>query len=187
MVEMDFPFPEERAGFDTFYADRISMLLSIDGFLSAQRFEANSSVPAPFLAVYEIASPGVLTSAAYASKAGPAAVPDAYKSKFRNWNRNLFTAPHCDLSVPLEGWMMVIDRLSAESRHLPDGYIGLTSIGLDRSIVERGIHIDRGGDPAAPEAPSGAVPVWRVRTMKPLHAVRKSNDDASVLSRNNVS
>ena len=182
MVEMDFPFPEERAGFDTFYAERISMLLYIDGFLSAQRFEANSAVLAPFLAIYEIASPEVLTSAAYASKAGPAAVPDAYKSKFRNWNRDLFTAASCDLAVPLEGWMTVIDRLNTKSMNLPDEYIALTPIGLDRSIVERGIRIDGGGDPVVSDVPSDTGPGWRVRTMKPLHAVRMSSDDARVSS-----
>ncbi len=179
MVEMDFPFPEERANFDAFYDDRITMLLSIDGFLSAQRFEATSTVPAPFLAIYAIENREVMTGPAYASKAGPAAVPDAYRSKFRNWNRDLFTAPACDLAVPVYGWITVIDRISTTSMNLPDGYIILSPIGLDRSIVERGVRVHRGGEPTAPTVPAGAEPGWQVRTMKPLHAVRTPDNEAT--------
>ncbi len=37
MVEMHYPASENRAAFDAFYRNHISMLLTIDGFLSAQR------------------------------------------------------------------------------------------------------------------------------------------------------
>ena len=178
MVEMDFPFPDERVGFDTFYADHISLLLSIEGFLSAQRFEADRSVPAPFLAIYEIANPEVLTSPAYASKAGPAAVPNVYRSKFRNWDRNVFTTPSCELTVPMGGWMTVVDRLSTTSMNLPVGYTALNPTGLDRSVVERGIRIHRTGESTAPAIPASTQPKWHVRTMKPLHDVRTSNNRA---------
>ena len=46
MVEMHYPASEDRAAFDDFYHNHISMLLTIDGFLSAQRYECEPDAKA---------------------------------------------------------------------------------------------------------------------------------------------
>ena len=38
MVEMHYPLDDDREKFNAFYDKHITMLLSIDGFLSAQRY-----------------------------------------------------------------------------------------------------------------------------------------------------
>ncbi len=60
MVEMHYPATEDRVLFDEFYAKHISMLLTIDGFLSAQRYECIHEARAPFLAVYRLRDPAVM-------------------------------------------------------------------------------------------------------------------------------
>ena len=81
MVEMDYPHDTaaERDAFDAFYQRHIDMLLTIPGFLTAQRFHcaqaAGVPVRAPFLALYRLAGPGVMTSDGYtaiSSRARPA-------------------------------------------------------------------------------------------------------------------
>ena len=57
MVECDYPHETDaqRIAFDEFYWDHVSMLLTIPGFLSAQRFHCDQPVKAPFLASVAVA------------------------------------------------------------------------------------------------------------------------------------
>lgn len=170
MVELDFPFPDERAGFDEFYSGHISMLLSIDGFRSAQRFEATHEARAPFMAVYELDNPEVLSSPGYTTRAGPTSVSETYRPKMLNWDRNLVVGDSFEMAVPLDGWMVLIDRLSDDSPPLPAGFVAFEPVGLDKTVRERGIRIGASGAPDVPGPQSG----WIVREMRPLHPQRTS-------------
>lgn len=169
MVEMDFPYPDERAGFDEFYDNHITMLLTVDGFISAQRFECTHAAAAPFLAIYRLAGPDVMTGPSYRSKGGPNSVSPIYKPKMRNWDRNLLQGADVNLDVPMDGWIVVIDRKTDASPPLPNGYHRLQPIGLDMTLCERGILIGTSGSPTPPAETDDA---WTVRTMRPLHPPR---------------
>jgi hypothetical protein len=169
MVEMDFPFPDERAEFDQFYDNHITMLLTVDGFLSAQRFECTHAATAPFLAVYQLADADVLDRPSYRSKGGPTSVSPTFRPRMQNWDRNLLQVDDTTLDVPMGGWMVVIDRKSDTSPPLPDGYSRMQPIGLDKTVRERGILVGTSGEPpTVPESTSDYI----VRIMRPLHPRR---------------
>lgn len=168
MVEMHYPLTEDRARFNAFYHKHISMLLTIDGFLSAQRYECAHEARAPFLAVYRLRDPGVMTSENYTSRAGPTSVDPDFKAKMTNWDRNLVQGDIETMDVPDAGWLVLIDRLNPDSPPLPDGFTPLEIIGLDTTIAERGVRIGAAGEPEAPNAADG----WIVRSFKSIHAPR---------------
>ena len=169
MVEMHYPATEDRRRFDDFYYKHITMLLTIDGFLSAQRYEAIHEANAPFLAVYRLREPGVMTSENYTSKAGRSSVDPAFRAKMTNWDRNLVQGDIADMDVPEGGHLVLIDRLTPDSPPLPDGFTPLTVVGLDTTIVQRGVRIVGKGE-AVPQLqpPDG----WTVRTFRPIFPVR---------------
>ena len=138
MVEMDY---SEHAGpgreaFDGFYERHISMLLTIPGFLTAQRFECVHAARAPFLAVYQLAGPEVMDSEAYRSKAGRVSVAEEFRARMTNWDRNLLQGGIDHLKVR-EGTLSLADRPSAEE--LPAGFTQLKVVGLDRTTAWRGV------------------------------------------------
>ena len=168
MVEMHYPLDDDRTKFNEFYNKHISMLLTIDGFRSAQRYECTHEARAPFLAVYRLRESGVMTSENYTSRAGPTSVDPTFKAKMTNWDRNLVTGDIETMEVTDEGWMVLIDRLSVESPHLPKAFTSLTIIGLDTTIAERGVLIGAEGEPAIPAEEDG----WIVRSFRSIHAPR---------------
>lgn len=168
MVEMHYPPTEDRGRFDKFYNKHISMLLTIEGFQSAQRYVTTHEARAPFLAVYRLRDPGVMTSKNYTSKAGPTSVDPKFKSKMTNWDRNLVTGDIETMDVPDNGWMVLIDRLTADCAPLPEGFTSLEIIGLDTTIAERGVLVGDGGKSAAPAAQNG----WIIRSFRAIQAPR---------------
>jgi len=170
MVEMHYPLDDDRTKFNAFYHKHISMLLTINGFLSAQRYECTHEARSPFMAIYRLREPGVMTSEQYTSRAGPTSVDPAFKAKMTNWDRNLVTGDIETLEVAEEGWMILIDRLSTDSSPLPDGFTALEIIGLDSTIAERGVMIGSSGEPIGPAAQEG----WIVRSFRAIHPPRYS-------------
>lgn len=168
MVEMNYPETESRDELDAFYHRHITMLLTIKGFQSAQRLVCVDPARAPFLAIYKLADPAVMTSETYTAKAGRMSVDPTMRERMTNWDRNLVSGAIDDMDVSSGGWMVLIDRIDAASPPLPDGFAPLSVIGLDKTLVERGVRIGDAGAPAAPDAPPG----WIVRTLRPLHPPR---------------
>jgi hypothetical protein len=167
MVEMHYPASEDRALFDKFYDKHITMLLGIDGFLSAQRYETTHKARAPFLAVYKLRDPDVMESTGYTSKAGRSSVKPAFSAKMTNWDRNLVQGDIDNMDVLDDACMVLIDRLTPDSPPLPEGFTPLDIVGLDATITQRGVRIFKGHDAALPGAAG-----WTVRTLRPLHAPR---------------
>ena len=172
MVEMHYPASEDRALFDKFYNKHITMLLTIDGFFSAQRYETTHEARAPFLAVYKLRDPGVMESTNYTSKAGRTSVNPTFRDKMSNWDRNLVQGDIDTMNVPDGGEMVLIDRLTPDSPPLPEGFTALEIVGLDATIVQRGVRIIKKGESVLPEGP---IDSWTVRTLRPLHAPRYSD------------
>ena len=168
MVEMHYPLDDDREKFNEFYHKHITMLLSIDGFMSAQRYECTHDAKAPFLAVYKHRDAGVITSDNYTSRAGRDSVDPTFKAKMSNWDRNMVNGDIADMDVGEDGWLVLIDRLAADSPPLPEGFTSLKIIGLDATIAERGVKILQNGEPNSPAAQDG----WSIRTFRPIHSPR---------------
>ena len=169
MVEMHYPASEDRALFDKFYDKHISMLLTIDGFLSAQRYETTHAARAPFLAVYKLRDPGVMVSPSYTSKAGRNSVNPTFRARMTNWDRNLVEGDIDNMNVPDGGCMVLIDQLTPNSAPLPEGFAPLDVVGLDTTIVQRGVRIMPDGNSDFHDKP---VDNWTKRTFRPIHAPR---------------
>lgn len=172
MVEMDYPHEtaEERAAFDAFYQRHIDMLLTIPGFLTAQRFHCEGATRAPFLALYRHTGPEVLASEAYTSKAGRMSVEADFRVNMTNWDRNLVQGPAGtgtpDLAVEMGEAFTLIDRLTADAPPLPDDTIPLEVIGLDKTVAQRGVAMD--------DNPPSPADGWEIRVWRPIHPVRRT-------------
>jgi hypothetical protein len=175
MVEMDYPHETaaERDAFDAFYQRHIDMLLTIPGFMTAQRFHCPEATKAPFLALYRLAGPEVMTGEAYTSKAGRMSVDPDFRVNMTNWDRNLAQGPAVapgqppepNLTVEMGGAMTLIDRLTKSAPPLPAVFTPLEIVGLDCSVVQRGAVTGEGGEPAAADG-------WEIRVWRPIHPVR---------------
>ena len=171
MVECDYPHEtdEQRAAFDEFYWKHISMLLTISGFLTAQRFHCDQDVRAPFLALYRLAGPDVMSSNTYTSKAGRKSVDRNFRPNMINWDRNLVQGPagslEPDLVVQMEESLTLIDRQTQNAPPLPASFTPLTVVGLDETIAQRGVMV---GIPHIKECPAG----WEIRHWRPIHSIR---------------
>ena len=168
MVEMRYPLDDDREEFNEFYNKHITMLLSIDGFLSAQRYQCVHDSRSPFLAIYKQRDTNVLTSKNYISRAGRDSVNPVFKAKMTNWDRNLVEGDIESMDVQDSGWLILIDRLSVDSPPLPKSLTSLKIIGLDATIRERGVEIGQDGNPEAPIEKEG----WIVRTFRPIQSPR---------------
>ena len=186
MVEMDYPHQSaaERAAFDAFYQRHIDMLLTIPGFLTAQRFYCPDATRAPFLALYRLAGPGVMTSDAYTSKAGRMSVDPDFRINMTNWDRNLAQGPagseQPDLAIDMTGTLTLIDRLTADAPALPPEFTPLEVVGLDCTIAQRGALVragEAGGGGAGDRLPSAPEGGWEIRVWQPIHPVRRSGSD----------
>jgi len=172
MVEMHYPLEDDRQAFNDFYWKHISMLLDIDGFETAQRYECEHEAKAPFLAAYRLRDDQVLERETYTSRAGRNSVDPAFRAKMTNWDRNLVEGDLADMDVAEGGWLALIDRLSPESAPLPEGFTPLRVIGLDATIVERGVAIGAAG---APPAFDRETPGWSTRVFRPVHPTRRAD------------
>lgn len=172
MVEMDYPHEtaEERAAFDAFYQRHIDMLLTIPGFLTAQRFHCPEATRAPFLALYRHTGPEVLASDAYTSKAGRMSVEADFRVNMTNWDRNLVQGPvgtgAPDLVTEMGGAFTLIDRTTPDAPPLPAEFTPLEVIGLDKTVAQRGS--------TAGEAAPSPVEGWEIRVWRPIHPVRRA-------------
>ena len=164
IVEMELPDRSLIDEWHRWYEGHIRMLLTVPGFLTAQRFESMTPAASPFVAVYSLESADVITSEAYRSKAGPGST-GKWRELMTNWNRNLLEGVDRAPAVAQDGWLGIIDRRTTSAPPLPPGYVALRPVGLDRSIVERGL-LAGSKDATPPQARDDDA--LRVRVCRPL-------------------
>jgi len=109
------------------------------------------------------------------SKAGRMSVHPDFREYISDWDRNLVQASADgggaamdgpDLATAMDDTLVLIDRLTPDAAPLAHGIAALDVIGLDRTIAQRGVVVDR---TAAVPAPREG---WAVRVWQPIHAVR---------------
>lgn len=90
VVRCDFPRADLLAEWDRWYVGHIELLLSVPGFLGAQRFHApGASDGRPFLALYELSSPDVMRSGVYERARGFG----GWTEHVTRWTRDLVAPP----------------------------------------------------------------------------------------------
>ena len=146
MVEMDFPHPEREAEWHEWYLAHIRVLLSVPGFRASQRFQAIVPIPAPYLALHEVASAALFDSPAYRSRGGPGSVGE-WRALQTNWHRNLLDGIDATPDVPPAAHVLLLRDARDAALPQPVTVTWLRCVGLDRSIGELGLAVV--GDPAA--------------------------------------
>lgn len=145
MVEMELPDRSEIDRWHAWYNAHIAKLLDVPGYHGAQRFEAISPTPSPFLAIHNIEGPDLFESSAYRAVGGPSGTGE-WRTKMTNWHRNLFEG--CDelREVGPDDRLVLI----ADGASLPDELKGrvtwLSNAGLDKTIASRGFVIYEAGE-----------------------------------------
>lgn len=140
MVEMNFATPERHAEWTEWYDGHIAKLLSLPGFHAAQRLQAEGDSRSPYLALYEVDGPQVFESEPYRAKAGPGST-GSWRALMFDWHRNLFEGLQHAPRIPLDAALLVVDRVAESDPPLAPGLTALRSVGLDRTLVERGIAV----------------------------------------------
>ena len=159
MVEMALLDTARRAEWDAWYVAHQHRLLSIPGFHASQRFEAIHAAESPFVALHEVDSGEIFTSASYRAQAGPGNTGE-WQAKMGNWHRNVFDMDHTP-DVPLDARLVVVEHDGSE---LPDNVpvTWMEAVGLDRSVPRRGLAVM---PPATADRLAGTP---GIRVLKPI-------------------
>jgi hypothetical protein len=136
MVEMALIDIARRAEWDDWYLSHMKRLISIPGIQATQRFEALAPHESPFVALHQVTGPDVFTSVAYRAKAGPGGTGE-WRERMNNWHRNLLSGVDETPDVPMDGALVIVEA----GISVPIPVQWTESIGLDRSVRQRGIAI----------------------------------------------
>lgn len=141
-VRSKFTDPAREHAWNEWYAGHLIVLLSVPGFLAAQRFHSSTTVDdRPYLAMYEVAGAEVFESEPYRAIWGF----DEWRPLIDNWTRDLSDpdgASGLAFATPLGArlWAGFVsgpgDAVSAalaRAREAWSGLVSATVSGLDRS------------------------------------------------------
>jgi hypothetical protein len=136
MVEMALIDVSRRAEWDAWYLAHMKKLISIPGIEATQRFESLAPHASPFVALHQVTGPDVFASVAYRAKAGPGGTGE-WRERMNNWHRNVFSGVDRTPDVPMEGALVLVE----EGAGVPLPVLWMEAIGLDRSVLRRGIAV----------------------------------------------
>jgi hypothetical protein len=140
-VEMDFRNPAREADWHAWYLEHVTRLIrDVPGFRATQRFRALTATPSPWLALHDVASPGVFESAAYKASGGPASTGE-WKNEHTNWHRNLYAGVDATPAVAPDGHLILAESDAKVPPALAGPITWLDGVGLDRSKPRRGIAV----------------------------------------------
>ncbi len=166
MVEMDMSHGDRLAQWHAWYEAHVDKLLTMPGFISAQRFVSIGPTLSPYLAIYSVTDESALTNPTYTARAGPQSA-STWAPFMSNWQRNLLDGVTVAAEVNSGQWIALIDRQAPDAPELPPGFARLKPVGLDCSMVERGLRW--GAQDEAPPSPAQAQG-WTLRVWRPLSA-----------------
>ncbi|HEX6666376.1 MAG TPA: hypothetical protein VF081_07265 [Solirubrobacterales bacterium] len=158
LVGCRFMLPEREAEWNEWYnGPKLAKMLAKPGFLSCQRFQAiDPATPAPYLAVWRVASEAAFETPEYTSDWGWA----DYADLIGEWTRDLCRLEGDDgpasLACPPDGalrFVRVQVEDAEEARRVRDavaaacpGMIWGETVGLDRSVPFVGLQVLEGTD-----------------------------------------
>jgi len=156
VVRCNFPRADLLDDWERWYVGHIELLLTVPGFLGAQRFFTPHSPDArPYLALYELSSPEVMRSDEYQRARGFG----VWEGHVTSWTRDLVEAADRDLdfATPMDGRLWAAFYRGT----LPPGAAQI--VGLDRSF-DGALWRSLRKDEAPPAAEGGAAAVFEPRT-----------------------
>lgn len=148
---MAFSEPAREREWSAWYSRHLGVLLSVPGFTSAQRFQSVAPCRAPYLAAYSVASGDVFESAEYRSRGGRAS-PGEWVPLMISWDRNLFDGILEMPEVKPDEVLAVLDGTVEEIAGCAVRLQALRSVGLDRTVADRGIAVLSAADYAKASA-----------------------------------
>jgi hypothetical protein len=163
-VESDLSDRTLEMEWHAWYDSHIQRLLTVPGFLSGQRFLATHSTASPFAAIYGIKNAGVMSSETYRARFGPNAA-GVWKQRMTNWKRNLLEGIDELPDLSADSWLAVIDRYTTGSAALPSNYTSTRPVGLDHSVVERGLLLGTNAEKPPTHFERDG---WSLRIFRPL-------------------
>jgi hypothetical protein len=165
MVEMDLPDRSEIDRWQAWYDAHIAKLLKVPGYHGAQRFEAVSPTPSPFLAIHNIDAPELFESSAYRAVGGPTGTGE-WRTKMTNWHRNLFEGYDDLRELGFDERLAFIAADASLPDDLEKRVTWLSNAGLDQSIFLRGLIIFDAGEDTTGLADRTDVVIYRPITAK---------------------
>jgi hypothetical protein len=112
MVEQLFARADWEQEWSDWYNGNLSVLLSVPGFRSAQRFRNVGESPR-YLAIYTVDSPEVFQTQTYVNAGGNGANSVRFRPAYQMWKRNLFDSGNRALSVDMNQFLLVEDIAEA--------------------------------------------------------------------------
>lgn len=153
IVECGFADPSQEAAWNDWYSGpKLTELLAVPDFLSAQRFRALDGRPAPYLNVTSIASPELFVNPAYRRGGGGGFGPWAVELII-DWRRLLFDGMVEMPAVADHQRLLVLDQAPGTAPDLGVPFTWLTGldwqkattyedgVALEASVPHRGIAI----------------------------------------------
>lgn len=143
MVECALGAEQTDETWNRWYADMKppERLLSVPGFRSAQRFRGTGARRQHYLALYDVASPEVMSSPAYRSIGGGNFLTDVWKPLIQMWQRNLFERDTPAPRVPLDAALVMIDAPTPDMTLPGCALEWMQCVGLDRTTPFRGLAV----------------------------------------------
>ena len=118
MVDHIYADPDTEPEWHSWYAGYLRELLSLPGYLSAQRFKAIGVTPSRYLSMYTIESTAVVDSPAYKNNGGGGHRSVRFHASYKLWTRNLFEGAARAPAVGNAQRVLVFDA-AAPDRKLP--------------------------------------------------------------------
>jgi len=152
---------------DLWYVEHLSIMASVPGISSAQRFKTGTPGHPPSLAMYSVASPSVFQASYYQSVRGMGEWLTLIERRY--YRRNLFAGAERAPEVAADEMLLVADRGTPEAGLAGVEWTWLECVAIDRSTPYRGLAVVS----AVPEqaaALAQAIAVYRPATgcHKPL-------------------
>ncbi len=161
MVEMALLDTARRTEWDAWYLAHQHRLLAIPGIRASQRFEAIHAATSPFVALHEVDSPDVFTSATYRAQAGPANTGE-WQARMGHWHRNLFDGLAHTPDVGADSRLVVVEDGGGGSLPAGTPVSWMHAVGLEQSVKRRGLAV------LPPAAADGLAGAPAIRVLKPI-------------------
>jgi len=113
------------------------VLPTVPGISSTQRFKGLNHNPPAYLALYNVSSADVMSSAAYRNAGGGVFQTENWKPMITFWHRDLFEGEAPE--VPANHIFLLLDRPEPAGSPLDIRFTWLASSGLDNTTPFRGI------------------------------------------------
>lgn len=133
-VECGFNDAHHESSWNDFYnRDKLPALISVEGFISSQRFHLLRGNQPPYLAIHDITAAEVLQSAEYREKGGGNFA--RWQAYITDWHRNVYVGAAAPLVAANECLLLCNEAAAAA----PYALQPIQAVALDKTPAERWI------------------------------------------------